>query len=106
MIRRPPRSTRTDTLFPCPAIFRTGHQQFDDPCSAAEIAVDLEGRMGVEHVGIGAFRSQEEAQYVMRAVPLAQPRPEIDAPGRRPAGGAVAAYLQRAAGREIGRAHV
>src|SRR3546814_13581769 len=75
------------------------HQHFDDPCSAAEIAVDLEGRLGVEHVGIGAFRSQEDAQYVMSAVPLAQPPPEHDAPGRRPAGGAVAPALPRGAGR-------
>src|SRR3546814_14168029 len=27
MIRRPPRSTRTDTLFPDTTLFRSGHQQ-------------------------------------------------------------------------------
>src|SRR3546814_16424376 len=28
MIRRPPRSTRTDTLFPYTTLFRSGHSQF------------------------------------------------------------------------------
>src|SRR3546814_4289437 len=27
MNRRPPRSTRTDTLFPCPTLFRSGSQE-------------------------------------------------------------------------------
>src|SRR3546814_8888074 len=30
MIRRPPRSTRTDTLFPYTTLFRSDHQQFAD----------------------------------------------------------------------------
>src|SRR3546814_20110365 len=30
MIRRPPRSTRTDTLFPYTTLFRSGHEQQDE----------------------------------------------------------------------------
>src|SRR3546814_13099354 len=30
MIRRPPRSTRTDTLFPYTTLFRSDHQDFED----------------------------------------------------------------------------
>src|SRR3546814_16600010 len=40
MIRRPPRSTRTDTLFPYTTLFRSGrlmHGQFD----ACQVAIDL-----------------------------------------------------------------
>src|SRR3546814_6976739 len=31
MIRRPPRSTRTDTLFPYTTLFRSSHQVLHDP---------------------------------------------------------------------------
>src|SRR3546814_14873962 len=30
MIRRPPRSTRTDTLFPCTTLFRSAAKLYDD----------------------------------------------------------------------------
>src|SRR3546814_18650223 len=34
MIRRPPRSTRTDTLFPYTTLFRSPHRDFDRPDGA------------------------------------------------------------------------
>src|SRR3546814_1342705 len=47
MIRRPPRSTRTDTLFPYTTLFRSGQQ----------LGVDLESELGEERggtvVGVG-----------------------------------------------------
>src|SRR3546814_16759902 len=43
MIRRPPRSTRTDTLFPYTTLFRSVHLQRGSICqmSTAEIASDI-----------------------------------------------------------------
>src|SRR3546814_1815771 len=52
MIRRPPRSTRTDTLFPYTTLFRSGHGNPTRPtftpeaprtCSAARVAVEGNG---------------------------------------------------------------
>src|SRR3546814_8717181 len=39
MIRRPPRSTRTDTLFPYTTLFRSGqrHDLLHQPCGAKDI---------------------------------------------------------------------
>src|SRR3546814_3233933 len=39
MIRRPPRSTRTDTLFPYTTLFRSGHDRTVAPESAAVLEV-------------------------------------------------------------------
>src|SRR3546814_4150328 len=55
MIRRPPRSTRTDTLFPYTTLFRSrarggAHQQgvgFVDRRHADAVALDLEGDAGI-----------------------------------------------------------
>src|SRR3546814_15334303 len=44
MIRRPPRSTRTDTLFPYTTLFRSGAQRL-----AAELFLDVVGSIGVDH---------------------------------------------------------
>src|SRR3546814_5809746 len=65
MIRRPPRSTRTDTPFPYPTLFRS-----------------VEQRRGAVHIGIG---------QIQRAADVARPRPfdlddaraEIAEPQRR-----------------------
>src|SRR3546814_13757231 len=43
MIRRPPRSTRTDTLFPYTTLFRSGHTM------KILISTDIEGVAGVVH---------------------------------------------------------
>src|SRR3546814_6940749 len=41
MIRRPPRSTRTDTLFPYTTLFRSGHNDVFDAQQAGDKAVAL-----------------------------------------------------------------
>src|SRR3546814_9304221 len=38
MIRRPPRSTRTDTLFPYPTLFRSAYRQLAEPQFRARCA--------------------------------------------------------------------
>src|SRR3546814_11441457 len=43
MIRRPPRSTRTDTLFPYTTLFRSGVDQ--PPCLIREIVASQDDRM-------------------------------------------------------------
>src|SRR3546814_14689205 len=49
MIRRPPRSTRTDTLFPYTTLFRSGGQ-------LAQLLADLVGQFagGAQHQRLGA----------------------------------------------------
>src|SRR3546814_3169826 len=65
MIRRPPRSTRTDTLFPYTTLFRSRHEArrvFADPIvltadverTVAELAEELAVRL--EDGGVGARR--------------------------------------------------
>src|SRR3546814_9021048 len=79
MIRRPPRSTRTDTLFPYTTLFRSipaGMEMMDRlAIEAAEAFVkvgyplDVEALLIVELDGVGAERSEEhtsELQSLMR----------------------------------------
>src|SRR3546814_17830689 len=85
MIRRPPRSTRTDTLFPYTTLFRSPNQPYDvktviehivdggdfletQPLFAPNIVVGF-GRVEGRSVGIIANRSEEhtsELQSLMR----------------------------------------
>src|SRR3546814_9318923 len=53
MIRRPPRSTRTDTLFPYTTLFRSAHscaaevdlaEQLDDLVAAGDVFLDVDGK--------------------------------------------------------------
>src|SRR3546814_6000675 len=69
MIRRPPRSTRTDTLFPYTTLFRSNHLQtliltsLDDDKAEDVVNIDLEGKTSI------ADRSEEhtsELQSLMR----------------------------------------
>src|SRR3546814_3613816 len=76
MIRRPPRSTRTDTLFPYTTLFRSccigcDHAQPSDvhhprPC---DVRVPAQRRQGAVRPGDGSSRSEEhtsELQSLMR----------------------------------------
>src|SRR3546814_1797242 len=56
MLRRPPRSTRTDTLFPDTTLFRSGYR--GDELATEDAAVMVEGLAGVAvevEVGVGVF---------------------------------------------------
>src|SRR3546814_1379194 len=78
MIRRPPRSTRTDTLFPYTTLFRSGPRRGDGRPAAARLR-PAHGRGGGHprqaappdgrRAGRGAIRSEEhtsELQSLMR----------------------------------------
>src|SRR3546814_8313563 len=62
MIRRPPRSTRTDTLFPYTTLFRSlsllralqGTQDTFDPCCGAVLRLGGAGVVGLRWVAAGA----------------------------------------------------
>ena len=69
-------------------------QHFHDAGRAAKVAINLERRAGVKQVGIGTFGAEEILQNAESMVAFVQPRPEVDAPGRAPAGGLIAADLQ------------
>src|SRR3546814_11370087 len=74
MIRRPPRSTRTDTLFPYTTLFRStqlqGCHPFGQPCAKrlADRRVDVETigrRTGLTHVAhLGDHRASDGVLYV------------------------------------------
>src|SRR3546814_18544732 len=55
MIRRPPRSTRTDTLFPYTTLFRSGgdfygSEQSVEIAQPGNVRIELEGRDGRRHM--------------------------------------------------------
>src|SRR3546814_15072924 len=56
MIRRPPRSTRTDTLFPYTTLFRSRVAREDDE----EVVVEQREEAGVDLLG---FSRQHDADY-------------------------------------------
>src|SRR3546814_9286774 len=61
MIRRPPRSTRTDTLFPYTTLFRAQEGQLDDACRASDLRADLAQK--VDRRGHGAARRQQVVHH-------------------------------------------
>src|SRR3546814_3376629 len=73
MIRRPPRSTRTDTLFPYTTLFRSGHG------ADGGVALRGGGRAGPGrpqgHAGAAAPRARRRAGVGRLAGPPAGPEP-------------------------------
>src|SRR3546814_4631063 len=51
MIRRPPRSTRTDTLFPYTTLFRSEEDRDEQDRDRADLALDLLGQLAARHTG-------------------------------------------------------
>src|SRR3546814_3670367 len=51
MIRRPPRSTRTDTLFPYTTLFRSHHRRAAEVCGEA---LGVDGGRGDDHLQVAA----------------------------------------------------
>src|SRR3546814_12978179 len=70
MIRRPPRSTRTDTLFPYTTLFRSCYRQVPQEDSLCRrLRADLEQFSDADRHHIPQFRSEEhtsELQSLMR----------------------------------------
>src|SRR3546814_3464794 len=61
MNRRPPRSTRTDTLFPYTTLFRS-HQQGDEEADLAQMHVDDEFSDGLAHAGVAHRIRKDEGR--------------------------------------------
>ena len=87
-----------------------------DAGGAAKVAIDLERWMRVEQVGVRAAtvrhveaefasRSEQRREQLVRTIAVTQARPEVDAPGERPAGAVVAAGVEEfaAGARQFGR---
>src|SRR3546814_20908239 len=85
MIRRPPRSTRTDTLFPYTTLFRSGHDEA--PLTPVDSSADREGR----HASTGQTKRR-------RAVDLRLRPEEVEAHGLRDQREAV---VERAPGADL-----
>src|SRR3546814_10009576 len=109
MIRRPPRSTRTDTLFPYTTLFRSGigefarlhalAQVFDQPGGGgdADVGGDQRGLDFVEQVVVELGVAREQAAEPAREAAATQAFAPARLAGR--GGGFVLCV-------EIGRAHV
>ena len=69
-------------------------EHLGDARSGAEVAVDLERRVGVEQVRQGV-PGQGLDEHLVGVVAVEQAGPEVDLPGLGPAGAAVAAEDQR-----------
>src|SRR3546814_1340297 len=59
MIRRPPRSTRTDTLFPYTTLFRSLLGCCDVVIATANSTIGMGGPAMIEGGGLGVFRPEE-----------------------------------------------
>src|SRR3546814_6024480 len=88
MIRRPPRSTRTDTLFPYTTLFRSRRRLLRPPRPAARAVALRPGAGGVRAGGRG------------RAVPCHRRRPRVDRDHALGRAVAAAGPLVLAGGRE------
>src|SRR3546814_5672587 len=114
MIRRPPRSTRTDTLFPYTTLFRSvGAGQVADlepvagrlqigPQYRDILLVQLDDRLIADHVHIGADDLREDARLGRAQIGLSR----LDAEFRGLYRVAHRAALIDGDRKKIGRAHV
>src|SRR3546814_13468008 len=104
MIRRPPRATRTDTLFPYTTLFRS----FAEPLVEEIAAVDhrrsqrlmLRARSGARHPGFADMKAE------LLGGAFAEELHGVAALDQRDAFGDLALEFDRADFAEIGRAHV
>src|SRR3546814_16476594 len=72
MIRRPPRSTRTDTLFPYTTLFRSLRSSDLHPAArSVDVELDELGvhRGGGEAIGAHAFGVEDDADFAAHAAP-------------------------------------
>src|SRR3546814_3289528 len=122
MIRRPPRSTRTDTLFPYTTLFRS--EGVDDrkveilepalqrraiaqPARQPDAALRQDKGCGFEKkaLGVPAYDSRL-AEPEIDAIRAALQRYHITVGRKRRVGGDVEGHAAAAVGDQIGRAHV
>src|SRR3546814_13332099 len=78
MLRRPPRSTRTDTLFPYPTLFRSGRVGNAYVVASETCALDIIGAEFVRDVEAGELVVLDESGvHSLRPFPLVSRRPCI-----------------------------
>src|SRR3546814_3507498 len=84
MIRRPPRSTRTDTLFPYTTLFRSVQVEVHHRVGAGEIerAVVLEGRRRDDVDALALFRNAHGSRPPAAVSPLSQGTALAEGAGR------------------------
>src|SRR3546814_20725890 len=76
MIRRPPRSTRTDTLFPYTTLFRSREKpQGSEEFQLRGEAKARQGRLRIYKINIGKAQAPSSEQIPARNTPTHQPPP-------------------------------
>src|SRR3546814_6690689 len=112
MIRRPPRSTRTDTLFPYTTLFRSQRCRFDDPGGKAKNPAAAGDHSTVATAATKAPLTRADAANALSPPQVGNIFPNLAvlflyAPGRDYTFvGALAVHTFVPRGPEIGRAHV
>src|SRR3546814_19712743 len=109
MIRRPPRSTRTDTLFPYTTLFRSWGNDWEFQRGTEKVSLQVQGKFRANHpaamvpaalagLGLGLIPEYFVSEHLADGT-LVEVLSEWNvAPGP--------VYLVTPPGREIGRAHV
>src|SRR3546814_8396384 len=62
MIRRPPRSTRTDTLFPYTTLFRSGGELLDTTSDLSQFSVEVAGLLDNATIDSGGKSAKQYAE--------------------------------------------
>src|SRR3546814_3648200 len=112
MIRRPPRSTRTDTLFPYTTLFRSPALDAAEPARLDDLrgVRGDAGRLSRRYARAACPPAGRPAHPAVPALPPLSARLRPHPPARRcgaaPGRGAGVAGGARGLGAEIGRAHV
>jgi hypothetical protein len=71
------------------------HQHLHDRPCTADIPVDLEGWMRIEHIRIGEPGAQQKREDAVGMFAVPQTRPQVCAPRRRPTGRFIATQFER-----------
>ena len=72
----------------------TLQQHLGDACRAAEVAVDLKGRISIEHIGIHPLRRRRAAEHFVCVVAILESGPNTTFQGNSTACPSVAAEFQ------------
>src|SRR3546814_4033462 len=83
MIRRPPRSTRTDTLFPYPTLFRSRIDEVHDHDPVGELGQRDRLAIGVDQLEAGCPPVYSLEVLLLAGHDLVQPVPRVVGGGRQ-----------------------
>src|SRR3546814_10967922 len=107
MLRRPPRSTRTDTLFPYTTLFRSQHELITEDLGGDIMAIDVSAlqKTNLDKLEEAILLQAEVLEFTANPHRMAE-GVVIEARLERGRGSVATVLVQRGTLKEIGRAHV